>query len=244
MCVAGNRTNELFSRVLPLSVVRSVAVDPLLQNSGRLEHHDATRGHRHLAGLRIAADAPTFFEMFLQGSVSLPSRIPDPSVNAHRGTGMRPRITHPFVKTVSFKARQSALCAIHPFPVTDGGRRERRAETRPAANQEALRAQYCSGYSTAFPVSGQPRSRGRRAALCPWLLQIPSRWWAWVPAPDQGHRKRVAGPHRSWLNLLSICCQSIRGGIVPGDGTMRSSYGAEPSCRALRRSRVHRIPCP
>ncbi len=167
MCVAGNRTNELFSRVLPLSVVRSVAVDPLLQNSGRLEHHDATRGHRHLAGLRIAADAPAFFEMFLQGSVSLPSRIPDPSVNAHRGTGMRPRITHPFVKTVSFKARQSALCAIHPFPVTDGGRRERRAETRPAANQEALRAQYCSGYSTAFPVAGQPRSRGRRAALCP-----------------------------------------------------------------------------
>jgi len=113
---------------LPFAVVRSVAVDPLLQNSGRLEHHHySTRGHRQLGGLWIAADAPAFFEMFLQGSVSLPSRIPDP-LNAHRGTGMRPRITHPFMKTVSFKARQSARCAIHPFPVTDGARREHPAK--------------------------------------------------------------------------------------------------------------------
>src|SRR5258707_3632651 len=76
MCVARNRTDELFSRVLPFAVVRSVAVDPLLQNDGRLEHHYSTRGHRHLGDLRIAADAPAFFEILFRGSVSLPSRNP------------------------------------------------------------------------------------------------------------------------------------------------------------------------
>src|SRR5260370_29995332 len=158
-----NRCGELSSRVLPFAVVRSVAVDPLLQKDGRLEHHYSTRGHRQLGGLRMAADAPGFFEIFFQGSVSLPSRIPDPYVvNAHRGTGMRPRITHPFMTTVSF-----ARCAIHPFPVTGGGRREHRTETRPAATRAAPRAQYCSGYSTAFPASGRRRSRRRRAAPCP-----------------------------------------------------------------------------
>src|SRR5438445_7529778 len=166
LCVARNRADELFRRVVPYAVVRGAAVDPLLQKSGRLEHHDLTRGNRQSGGLRIAADALAFFEIFLQGSVSLPSRIHGPYVNAHRGTGMRPRITHPFMKTMSFKARHSARCAIDPFPVTDGARREHRAETRPTMNQEALRAQYCSGYSTAFPASGQRRSRCRGAALC------------------------------------------------------------------------------
>jgi hypothetical protein len=60
----------------------------------------------------MTADAPAFFEIFLQGSVSLLSRIPDPLVNAHRGTAMRPWFTHPFIKTLSFKARPSALCAL------------------------------------------------------------------------------------------------------------------------------------
>jgi hypothetical protein len=76
MCVARNRTDELFGRVLPFAVVRGGAIDPLLQNIGRLEHHDSTRGNRQLGSLRIAPAAPAFFEIFLQGSVSLPSRIP------------------------------------------------------------------------------------------------------------------------------------------------------------------------
>src|SRR5258708_26961639 len=63
-----------------------------------------------------------FLRFFFRALFSLPSRIPDPYVvNAHRGTGMRPRITHPFMTTVSFKARQSARCAIDTFPVTGGG---------------------------------------------------------------------------------------------------------------------------
>jgi hypothetical protein len=73
MCVARSRVNELF-----IAVIRSGAVDPLLQNSGRLEHHHSTQGSRHLGGLRITADAQAFFEVFLQGPVSLLSRIPDP----------------------------------------------------------------------------------------------------------------------------------------------------------------------
>jgi len=77
MCVARNRMNELFSRVLRFAI-RGVAVDPLPQNSGRLEHHHSTRGNRHPGGLRITADARAFFEIFLQGPVSLLSRIPDP----------------------------------------------------------------------------------------------------------------------------------------------------------------------
>jgi len=74
--VARTRTNEWFSRVLPFAVTRAVAVDPLIQDSRRLEHHHAMLGNRR--GLRIAAAAPAFFEIFRQGSVSLPSRIPDP----------------------------------------------------------------------------------------------------------------------------------------------------------------------
>src|SRR5438874_4242199 len=116
MCVARNRADELFVRVLPFAVVRGAAVDPLLQNSGRLEHHDLTRGNRQLGSLRIAADAPAFLGILLQGSVSLPSRIPGPYLNAHRGTGMRPRITHPFMKTMSFDSPRAAPSIRFPSP--------------------------------------------------------------------------------------------------------------------------------
>jgi hypothetical protein len=75
---ARNRSDELSSRALPFAAVGSVAIDPLLQNDGRLENHYSTRGHRQFGGLRMATDAPGFFEIFFQGSVSLPSRIPDP----------------------------------------------------------------------------------------------------------------------------------------------------------------------
>ena len=78
MRVARNQINELFNRVLPFAVIRRVAADPLLQNSGRLEHYHSTRGNRHLGGLRVTADALAFFEIFLQGPVSLLPRIPDP----------------------------------------------------------------------------------------------------------------------------------------------------------------------
>ena len=74
--VARNRMNEWFSRVLPSAVARAVAVDPLLQNSRRLEHHHAARGNRRPGGLRMTADAPAFFGIFLQGSVSLPCQNP------------------------------------------------------------------------------------------------------------------------------------------------------------------------
>jgi hypothetical protein len=63
MCVARNRTDELFGRVLPFAVVRGGAIDPLLQNVRRLEHHDSTRGNRQLGGLWIAPAAPAFFEI-------------------------------------------------------------------------------------------------------------------------------------------------------------------------------------
>jgi len=76
MCVARNRTGELVSQVLPFAIVRGVPVDPLLQIGGRLEHHYSTRGHRQLDGLRIAADALAFFDIFRQRSVSLAVQNP------------------------------------------------------------------------------------------------------------------------------------------------------------------------
>jgi len=51
-------------------------VDPLLQIGGRLEHHYSTREHRQLGGLRIAADALAFFDIFRQRSVSLAVQNP------------------------------------------------------------------------------------------------------------------------------------------------------------------------
>src|SRR4030088_3510434 len=54
----------------------AVAIDSLLQNSGRREHDDATRRIRRLgAGLRIAADALTFLDFCCHSSVSLQFRI-------------------------------------------------------------------------------------------------------------------------------------------------------------------------
>ena len=56
----------------------AVAVDSLLQNSGRREHDYATRRIRHLgAGLRIAADPLTFLDPSCHSSVSLQFRNPD-----------------------------------------------------------------------------------------------------------------------------------------------------------------------
>jgi hypothetical protein len=50
----------------------AMAIDSLLQNSGRREHDDATRRIRHLgAGLRIAADTPSFLDFFGHSYVSL-----------------------------------------------------------------------------------------------------------------------------------------------------------------------------
>ena len=50
----------------------AVAIDSLLQNSGRREHDYATRRIRHLgAGLRIAADTLTFLDFSCHSSVSL-----------------------------------------------------------------------------------------------------------------------------------------------------------------------------
>src|SRR5712664_4635211 len=50
----------------------AVAIDSLLQNSGRREHDYATRRIRHLgAGLRIAVDTLTFLDFSCHSSVSL-----------------------------------------------------------------------------------------------------------------------------------------------------------------------------
>src|SRR5258705_13803657 len=49
----------------------AVAIDTLLQKSGRREHDYATRRIRHLgAGLRIAADTPTLLDFSCHSSVS------------------------------------------------------------------------------------------------------------------------------------------------------------------------------
>ena len=59
-------------------VVRSGAIDSLLQNSRRLEHDDATRRCRHPGGgLRIAADTLTFPVFSCHSSVSLQFWNPD-----------------------------------------------------------------------------------------------------------------------------------------------------------------------
>src|SRR6202022_2368714 len=51
------RANELSLVDLAFAVAGTVAVDPLLQNRRRLEHHYTARGNRHLgAGLRVSAD--------------------------------------------------------------------------------------------------------------------------------------------------------------------------------------------
>ncbi len=147
------------------TTIRRGDIGSLAVFAGRLEHHYSTRGHRQLGGLRIAADAPAFFEMFLQGSVSLPSRIPDP-LNAHRGTGMRPRITHPFMKTVSFKARHSVRCAIR----SRHRRRATRTPSRNAINNEP------SGASRAILLrilNGIPGFR-------PWIKAIVNQWWGLI----------------------------------------------------------------
>ena len=54
----------------------AVAIDSLLQNSGRREHDYATRRIRHLgAGLRIAVDTLTFLDFSCHSSVSLQFRL-------------------------------------------------------------------------------------------------------------------------------------------------------------------------
>jgi len=60
------------------NATRAVAIDPLLQNSRRLEHDYATRRNWHRgAGLRATADTLTFLEIFCHGPVSCRFRIPD-----------------------------------------------------------------------------------------------------------------------------------------------------------------------
>jgi hypothetical protein len=56
----------------------AVAIDPLLQDSRRLEHDYATRRNRHLgASFRIAADTLTLLDPSCHGPVSLQFRNPD-----------------------------------------------------------------------------------------------------------------------------------------------------------------------
>ena len=72
------------------AVSRVVAVDPLLQNGGRLEHDHATRRNRQLgAGLRGMADTLTFPKISRHGSVSLSRQNPRSQGDAHHGIGMR-----------------------------------------------------------------------------------------------------------------------------------------------------------
>jgi hypothetical protein len=81
----------------------AVAIDSLLQNSGRREHDYATRRIRDLgAGLRIAADTLTFLDFSCHSSVSLQFQNRRSPGNAHRGIGTRAWFTHPFIKTLSF----------------------------------------------------------------------------------------------------------------------------------------------
>lgn len=68
----------------------AVAIDSLLQNSGRREHDYATRRIRHLgAGLRIAIDTLTFPEFSCHSSVSLQFQNRRSPGNAHHGFGTR-----------------------------------------------------------------------------------------------------------------------------------------------------------
>ena len=68
----------------------AVAIDSLLQNSGRREHDYATRRIRHLgAGLRIAADTPTFLEFSCHSFFSLQFQNRRSPGNAPRGIGTR-----------------------------------------------------------------------------------------------------------------------------------------------------------
>src|SRR5882757_8761324 len=83
----------------------TVAIDSLLQNSGRREHDYVARRMRHLgAGLRIAADTLTFLDFSCHGSCFLAVQFQNPLSpgNAHRGIGTRAWFTHPFIKTLSF----------------------------------------------------------------------------------------------------------------------------------------------
>src|SRR5690348_8254093 len=66
--IRGYRLSDTIMRKIGVSLVfiaaidgYMLAIDPLLQDCRRLEHHHATRRDRHLgAGLRVAADALTF----------------------------------------------------------------------------------------------------------------------------------------------------------------------------------------
>jgi hypothetical protein len=85
------------------NVTAAVAIDSLLQNSGRREHDYATRRIRQLgAGLRIAADTLTFLDFCCHSSVSLQFQNRRSPGTAHRGIGTRAWVTHPFIKTLSF----------------------------------------------------------------------------------------------------------------------------------------------
>ena len=89
------------------SATAAVAIDSLLQNSGRREHDYATRRIRRLGtDLRIAADTLTFLDFACHSSVSLPFQNCRSPGNAHRGIGTRAWFTHPFIKTLSFASRR------------------------------------------------------------------------------------------------------------------------------------------
>src|SRR6266851_1957800 len=65
-------------RIYSHNVTAAVAIDSLLQNSGRREHDYATRRIRHLgAGLRIAADTLTFLDFSCHSFVPCSFRIAD-----------------------------------------------------------------------------------------------------------------------------------------------------------------------
>jgi hypothetical protein len=53
-----------------------LAIDPLLQNGRRLEHHHA-RNRRFGVGLRVTGGTPSFLAIFRHGSFSLFSKYPE-----------------------------------------------------------------------------------------------------------------------------------------------------------------------
>jgi len=61
----------------------AVAINPLLQDRRRLEHHYARNRHFG-AGLRVTGDTLTFLGIFRHGSVSLQSPIAGKCASQHR----------------------------------------------------------------------------------------------------------------------------------------------------------------
>ena len=86
-----NQTADPEHRSYSGNATAAVAIDSLLQNSGRREHDYATRRIRQLgAGLRIAADTLTFLDFCRHSSVSLQFQNRQSLGNAHLDIGTEP----------------------------------------------------------------------------------------------------------------------------------------------------------